>query len=1124
MPDQPNRSTQQIKRPATKRRWRWVAILTLAPCLVVLFFGPAIVANTALRNVVARWMLANLHGRVTIDSASLSWFKSWELRDVVITEPNGDILCRVPCIRGSKSLYSLLFFRSDLGKLDLKDPVIELDFDDDGTSNLERVFAKYLASDVASTPQARHGLAVEVRNGRIRYRSSGLEVVGVEATLRVPESRQEAISLDFKAVSSSSASELSGSLQLQATLATDNSLAISAQRFPLETLRPVFLRFRPGSSVKGLLTADISLHWREDFSSLSISAGGQINEFELVTPWLQEEHLRQPVVDLQVNIESDAHTIQLNRAKLSCDLGFISVEGKLSRSARGQALLGTHVNAKAKLDLARLTQALPRWTHIREDTVVQSGTVELSLVRAETEQGTTWRGQVHAGGLRAERRGQSLIWEEPLDMEFAIRLAEGLPVVDSLVCRSDVLALQARGTSEAFKAAANIDLNRLTERLSRFINLDGIVLSGQALLRWEVSQNSLKNVFSAQGSIDLTDFQFMFSHWRYDESKLLVRGDFQGEYTSFSDLRIEMAQMTLTASEDRLSLTLQSPHTLRNLSEPLVLGATFEGDLQRWRQRLAGIIRLPNDWAMAGELRGLAKLTVASGSGTVHSLQAVVDHFRMQADGLNISDRRLEVRSETLQYDQTGKLNFHNLVIDCLSGTLAVQQLAILPQENGTLALSGQGNFLADLASIERWLGSEDIFAGKATGRFSMTPADGATEIDATATIERFACGPANNPLWVESSLAIRCQAALDPAEDEFLIRNVVVAGEGYQAAIRGRYARLSTTQDLDLDGTLTYDWAKLTPKVRAVLGGEFRAEGKSSTPFQIRGSLLPPPLSSLTITHLTASAVLAWQSLSFYGCDFAPANIQLNLDKGMLKTSPINGQFSDGTLRLLPTLELAKTPGILTLAKGTILERANLTPQTCAQAVGYALPVVAYAVQAQGQISFTIHENSIPLLHMNQTTLRGDVFVHSATLSTGPLVGELVRLLGLPANEVTLASNMAVPIHIERGRVHHQNLRLSVNGFSVTTRGSVGFDGSLMIVADVPVPAQNLFRNNPRLIQALSDKTIQVPINGSLKQPKLDPQGFQQAVGQLVREATKSLTTDLIKEGLDKLLPVPRK
>jgi hypothetical protein len=68
-----------------------------------------------------------------------------------------------------------------------------------------------------------------------------------------------------------------------------------------------------------------------------------------------------------------------------------------------------------------------------------------------------------------------------------------------------------------------------------------------------------------------------------------------------------------------------------------------------------------------------------------------------------------------------------------------------------------------------------------------------------------------------------------------------------------------------------------------------------------------------------------------------------------------------------------------------------------------------------------------------------------------------------------------------------------------------------------VPVEA---FKNNPRLMQALSGKRVQLPVTGTVSKPAIDPRLFQSAVANLARDAVKDVGRDVLNKELDKLFP----
>ena len=194
---------------------------------------------------------------------------------------------------------------------------------------------------------------------------------------------------------------------------------------------------------------------------------------------------------------------------------------------------------------------------------------------------------------------------------------------------------------------------------------------------------------------------------------------------------------------------------------------------------------------------------------------------------------------------------------------------------------------------------------------------------------------------------------------------------------------------------------------------------------------------------------------------------------------------------------------------------------------LGYALPVIAKSAETEGTISFDLDDNLIPLTDPTRAAVKGKLTLHNVQVGAGPFVTEIATLLGQTRTKLTLANEQAVPVRVENGRVYHENLKLSVNGYAITTTGSVGLDGSLSMTADVPVPASALgsvLNNYPKLKESAAKLRVTVPVGGTVSNPRIDQRAFQGAVKQLVegllKDAVRGEAGGLLEKGLEKFLP----
>jgi hypothetical protein len=102
-------------------------------------------------------------------------------------------------------------------------------------------------------------------------------------------------------------------------------------------------------------------------------------------------------------------------------------------------------------------------------------------------------------------------------------------------------------------------------------------------------------------------------------------------------------------------------------------------------------------------------------------------------------------------------------------------------------------------------------------------------------------------------------------------------------------------------------------------------------------------------------------------------------------------------------------------------------------------------------------------------------------------------------------------------GRIYHRGLELVFPDFTLRTYGSVGLDESLAIMAELPVPPKWIGNNT--LGQALQGQTIQLPIGGTLRSPKIDQQALAQANARFLGKAASGVLKQELFRQIDRVL-----
>ncbi len=237
----------------------------------------------------------------------------------------------------------------------------------------------------------------------------------------------------------------------------------------------------------------------------------------------------------------------------------------------------------------------------------------------------------------------------------------------------------------------------------------------------------------------------------------------------------------------------------------------------------------------------------------------------------------------------------------------------------------------------------------------------------------------------------------------------------------------------------------------------------------------------------------------------------------------------------MLPRVELF-APYWLSLEKGPVMEQVSITPEMCHRWLKYVAPLVADATAAEGQFSVKVARAQLPLTSPHQATVGGSLAIHQAHIGPGPLarqlltVAQTVRVLidpqrgrasALEANARWIElPEQVVPFRVENGQVAHQNLTMNVGEVTIQTRGWVGLNQELGLVAEVPV-LDRWVAQQPYLA-GMRGQTVKIPIRGTLQQPVLDQRALQALTQQAVRGAATGILQQELQRQLQDLLPKP--
>ena len=296
--------------------------------------------------------------------------------------------------------------------------------------------------------------------------------------------------------------------------------------------------------------------------------------------------------------------------------------------------------------------------------------------------------------------------------------------------------------------------------------------------------------------------------------------------------------------------------------------------------------------------------------------------------------------------------------------------------------------------------------------------------------------------------------------------------------------------------------------------------------------SLTPERVVTPQWTEIVAAAKLGWTSARFQGIDIGPGTVDSRLQDGVVSFIPVDLTVSGGRVLLTPELDLRREPLLMRIPAGPLAERVQILPEMCRTWLKYVAPLVADATAVEGELSITLEESLVPLSAPAAGDIGGVLDIHTLQVGPGALTQQFLLLADQLKNilERNPSSNQRsgsqrwvrlpeqqVAFHLKENRVHHEGLQLVVDDVVIRTSGSVGLDQSLSMVATVPI--QDEWVVGDRYLSALRGQTLQVPVRGTLSNPKLDVRVLDQLAQQFLGGAAKRLIEQELGRGLQRLL-----
>ncbi len=306
-----------------------------------------------------------------------------------------------------------------------------------------------------------------------------------------------------------------------------------------------------------------------------------------------------------------------------------------------------------------------------------------------------------------------------------------------------------------------------------------------------------------------------------------------------------------------------------------------------------------------------------------------------------------------------------------------------------------------------------------------------------------------------------------------------------------GEVRDLTSRPDLDLQGSLSPDWKEIGALLAQKIEPRARIAGRPRG-WQLAGTISGIPAVD-QLGELRGEFGVQIDELDVFGMRLSKVPVVVRAAHGRLQIDPIAARLNGGELHIEPEILRDKNGSTwLRMGPSTRLDHAVINDEVSHRVLSYAAPVLDGATRVEGQVSFALAEAFLPVVATKdaQASLKGDVLFDEVRFMPGPLAEQLLGVFQKERKPLLVLRD-SVSVRIAGRKVIQEGLIIPVGDVaSIGVDGTVDFDRNIDLVAHF---AFNPPRANvPILSPILETARFEVPITGTLKNPRIDGEALK--------------------------------
>ncbi len=364
-----------------------------------------------------------------------------------------------------------------------------------------------------------------------------------------------------------------------------------------------------------------------------------------------------------------------------------------------------------------------------------------------------------------------------------------------------------------------------------------------------------------------------------------------------------------------------------------------------------------------------------------------------------------------------------------------------------------------------------------------------------------------------ENRIALTMNGDYTERNDRIDIHEMTLTAPDFQVEGSGLVRDVTTRAAIDLKGVLDFNWKAINAWLARSVEPGARIAGRPRE-WRLAGTLDGWPAFD-RMGSLEGEMGVQIDALDVFGMRLSEAPVVLRAAGGRVSIDPIDSTLNGGDLHLEPELVRGKDRSTwLHLGADSRLDGAVVNDEVSHRVLSFAAPVLDGATRVEGEVSVALADAYFPLIAPEKAELqiKGDVLFRDVRFMPGPLVDQLIGVFRRERQPLAVLRD-PISVNIAGRKVYQRGLTIPVGTVaSIGMDGSVDFDQNLDLVARFSLTPPD--SNIPVLSSLMSNARFELPIRGTLKNPKID--------GDALKEYWKGVGANLLggsmEAGVDEL------